>query len=334
MKEVPLELPSDKIDPRPADLVFDAIDRMTAMDRAYAKAREYEQSLAEALETESETAFAHLRESTMNELNQRHGYINERLILNGLISFNGIDPSKGFSEDNRVTIKEFNLRANDANARSLGYVTLMTVTDHEKSLVIRHKALIDPAPMLETEIATMYQSGDLYLPIDGSVGVQLEDETLPPNFELLDTYVPELVKQIDAAIFDDSMPSKQLRALSKINFADNTLVRDRGGAELKEEIVNYINNYADLAIHGICYIAGSKDVVLPIQDGHAITKLERFRTVGVPHGIEFSPLDNQLVLRMSVPFHGSGMQEMMYVLNPRITLTPAPQLMQAPSRTL
>lgn len=332
MKEVPVELPSKTSEPAPADSVLDAIDRSTALDRAYAKARESELNLVEALATENETDFLQIHTDIIRELNSHHGYIDEILVINGLIRFNGIDPSKGFNENNEATIKEFEVEAADASVKSLGFVSVMAANGHEQSIEIRHKALMGPEPILSTEVAIMYQSGNLYLPIDGSVDVQLKDEQMPPHFELLSTYIPELVPQIDAALFDDSLPTKQLRALSKINFASNPLVSDRGGFELKEEIANYINNYLDLTVHGICYVAGSKDIILPTPDSYSIATLEKFRAVGVPHGVEFSPIDDRLVLKMSVPFHGSGMQEMLYVLNPRITITPVPQLMQAPSR--
>lgn len=334
MKEVPLEAELNNATPQPADSIFDEIDRMTVMDRAYAKARESEKLLSDALTTESEESFAELRDAILADLNQKHGHIDEELVLNGLLKFKGIDPSKGFNSRGEATIGEFNLRANDANARSLGYITIMSVSDEKTEIAIAHRAFIGPTPLLGTEVATMYQSGNVHLPIDGSVDVQLLNEEMPPHFELLNAYVPELLEQIDAAIFDDSLPSKQLRALSKINFSDHPLIRDRGGEELKTEIANYINNYIDLPIHGICYIAGTKEAVIPIQDGYAVVALEKFRSAGIPHGIEFSPLDNNLVLRMTVPFHGVGMQELMYVLNSRITFTPAPQLMHAPSRTI
>ena len=311
----------------PDDRTFEVMYRPTTIDKAHQKAREYEEILTEAASFLSPYDFSVFEADTLNDLNESCHHIDERVLVTGIVQFTGIDITKGIDEAGEAAEVNVRVQTTDVTARSLGYTSLRITSDQGHRIAIMHKAHMDPAPTMQTETATIYQSGHLTIPVDGSADVQLEHEPMPPHLDLLQTYIPDIVEDIDVALFNTDDLTKQLRNLSRIHFTDNDILTGKGGAELKQEIANYINSQLDLELLGLCYVAGTKDVIVPTDTSYIQARLEKFRTAGIPQRVQFSPIDNQLVLVMDVPFHKRGLQAIMYILNSRITVTTGPQLL-------
>lgn len=308
------------------ELIFDIYSRQSSMDSAHKKALECERALEAEVRSLGPSEFEALQTQALEELNGSCGHIDKMIRASGRMIFNGINLGKGITADRQYAHRiEHWITVHSVTARSLGYAALLNDPGKVgKSVTIMHRAFADPHPVYKTEVGTVYQDGYLAIPLDGSADVQLKDEKMPPNLEMLDQYVPDILDDIDVALNANEGLTERLRSLGEIDFASSAVLTGRGGADLKDQITAYINAKLDIELQGICYIAGTEDIAAPTDKGHTLKRLENFGSAAVLRDIQFSPIDHRLILIADVSFHRRGLQQVSYVLNPRITIAPIP----------
>jgi hypothetical protein len=334
MKELPTTVST--ADQSPVQEIVDLTFPPLGMDRAHAKAQEYEDYLneiinsSEEVDTEGSNA---LIAQVIDELDATCGHMHEKIVVNGPAFYRAIDVTTIRRDDDNAQIAteiETEVTAKDITAMSLGYKALFGVIGNARAVVLRHVASMDPSLVVQTEShGSVYQSGYLDIPVDGRADAQLVTEDKAPNVELLQACVPDLLEEIDIALLNESDISKQLRSLSRIKFNENPVFADRAGEVIREEIVGYINSLMQDSFDAIYYIAGSQDIIVPTEEGLYEATLKKFRSIGVVNEVAFSPVngDNRITLSVNVPFVKKGLNKMFYVLNPRITLTETVQLL-------
>lgn len=329
MSELPLDQhPNDnRRGAQPLPEILEALDQPTLMEKAYQVARDYEETLTSSADYLALREVQDLQAKLLSELTAKHGYVDEKITINGTVMTTVADIHYGTITDNIFPLVDREIRYENATARSLGFVAVTDMTNPEKKISIMHRGELDPVPAGHTgnEEVIVHQSGEIYIPVDGSVDVQLSGEHKPANYKVLQLHVPEICDKIQHAISANDSVTKHLRALSRIDFDESAAITSKAGDTLKPEIVKYINQILQLQQYGLVRVAGARTIITGTAEP-IVGELDKFKFTGKPLGVAFSPLNNKLGLALEIPVENYGLQQALVLLNSRISITKAPQL--------
>lgn len=306
------------------------LHRPTAIDEAYAHARNLEETL-NTFEGSEEERHA-LAESILPHLNSMYGYVGRSIIVEGDVVVNSFDPttlSVEFPPDTNQETRSLNGKV----VRSLGYIAI-DATDHpKKHMYVRHVAETMPQQITPGgRFGAAFQSFGLEIPIDGSVEVRLQGEIMPPHKQLLQREIPAIIKQVDEALETDGSLTQKLCGLSKINIKAHETLHGKGGEDTKEELLYYLNKTLEKTMKGIHRIKGAEAVIIPtlsnerrdVLSNGADSDLILCHLVG----IRFSPDDRAtLALTTLTQLKDRGLFEVVYPLTDKLEVEPVGEML-------
>lgn len=214
-------------------------------------------------------------------------------------------------------------------ARSLGYTALLDGTQ-DRPATMYHIARSDALDLVtfDSRYGAVYLRDRLFIPIDGSVHVELSGQT-EPNWDLLDYYVDDtLFEKIDNVFEYDDL-SASLQALGKINLSRHkTIVEKKSDPEIRRALVDYVNNGLEIKYkNNIIYqISGSRSAY--IKDGKEKWAIQNLNPSHIMFGsIESVVVDQKLGkfhLLTRMPFEDNTKRLVIYPLSSKLSLTELP----------
>lgn len=206
----------------------------------------------------------------------------------------------------------------DEPLQSLGY----TVDFENDELILSHLARTEP-----NSIISMVKYGDIsrtervYIPIDGTALIEPEKDPNRVDIELLEYHVPELLSDVEIALFNAESLSESFQMLGQIELEPYKILDSNRNVAL--ELGKYINSCLDIPRTAIYSVTGADRIRVQGSDGEFITgEIDPSLTIAgniIGTGVDYT--SNRLVMITSMPFSDDSQRPVLYSLGETISIS-------------
>lgn len=251
------------------------------------------------------------------------GYVKQRIINHRLINKGEPIPESATTDHWKTVMNH--------HATSLGFIALMDGTT-DRPVNIYHLSRSEDLHVIgfDSRYGGVYVRDRIFIPIDGSVHVELNGHE-EPKWELLDYYIEDnLIDTIETAIDKDNL-NESLQLLSHIDLSRyNVLMNKKADPEIRRALVDYINH--GLGVNdknNILYQLNGTDSIFikESSDKWTIQNINKTDLLfGTIESIVIDQKSGKFHLLAKLPFQDNSRKHVIFQLNSGLSVTELPAL--------